>query len=217
MKDKRLRNWREIVKTLKVGPDLGIHGTKVENSYAMVLQNREGHTVTGHFFFIGKKEKELEDALFYGRLCASVDQAIWCSRPNYSSDGKNIRFEREPCVILGIDSDKKHLVDTGAHRNPMSSYILWIAQERSGLTFDVGHDFLPFPYVRLESRVIPRSELKVMCKDAVEFADRRGPYGNTLNAATYLQRRLTESMIRKIYRVVKSDRQSQAQPSSQQL
>ena len=62
-----------IIKTLKEGPDFGIHGTRVSNLAEIMRGYRCGRNVVGHYFGADERARALPDDEFYRRLKARLE------------------------------------------------------------------------------------------------------------------------------------------------
>lgn len=102
-------NWKAMVRTLKQGPDFGIHGTEIGNLIGIMHDAENGRNIICHYFAVGKEEKQMDDLDFYDTLWASINDAIGISC-KYPIKGSKAVFSGEPCLILGLDYEKKGLI-----------------------------------------------------------------------------------------------------------
>ena len=145
---KKPSNWRRVVKTLKEGPDFGIHGLKEDNLEA-ILKNEcpfgrgiLGEYVPAHYFAVGKTVKKWTDEKFYNALWASFDIALRFSG-KYFSKNNQIIISGRPCLLLGVAKprfrDSPFLVDD---RDTIMIYSSYSDKSRERIrAFPVGHDF----------------------------------------------------------------------------
>lgn len=103
----KIRNYKNIVKLLKKGPDFGIHGAKYKNLDAIFKEN---WVIPGHYFAVDSEAKSFPDKEFYERLCASVQVAFAFSNPEGAMKNEYYTFKNPPCILLGIDHKNKRLI-----------------------------------------------------------------------------------------------------------
>jgi len=162
-------NWKKKVEILRAGPDFGIHGFR-EGDLHSILRDSE-QCVSGHYFAVGKKEKELPIEEFYKRLWASIDVALSFSAPRGGylfevRDGK-INYFSKPSLLLGIDIRKGRSGNViRSNASPRESIF---GSPRMQSTFGVGHDFLTSCGIEVKPLLTGEEESKKIDKAIDKF------------------------------------------------
>lgn len=194
----RLENFDEVIRVLKQGPDFGLHGSEYKNIKEM-LKN-PGLNVRGHYFST-KGEKETEDETFYGKLAASVDEAMKYSASQdfiFEIQGHNAIFPSLPCIVLGVDSKRQGWIRKGEDEPITSDY--GNARKTFGISHDMSTD-LDFHVL-----VINGEELNEINGKLAEFCEEHNLTTTLYHGvpeAHFVQDNLVKRMIRKIYEVMK--------------
>jgi hypothetical protein len=204
----KVKDCNKVVKALKLGPDFGIHGIMHKNLAGVREDCRRGEIVRGHYFAVGKLEKELPDNDFYRRLWASIDVALgYSNHPDIK--GNEVGFEGLPALVLGIHShvNSRRINTYNSGDITLSSYC-----DENGdslRAFPVGHDFIPelFSVSCLE---IQENEAEAINRKFRRFCEERD-FGNSPGYYKdyFVSRELIKRMIRKIHRELKQKRLKQ--------
>jgi len=195
------KNWREIVRTLKEGPDFGIHITdfwKMKKIIRDVDSNRTGYA-RGHYFAVRGREKSWSDNYFYGSLWSSIDTASEFSFSYTPNDEVGqVSFTENPSLLLGIEENESGFLTTyfGNGNHPFWS--------RYGFnTFPIGHDFILKPGVlRLEGVTLGDKELDRISQRVIEYTERMKknslPLGMNISRSLLVKREVTRGLIKKV-------------------
>jgi len=200
----KVREYDKVVETLRQGPSFGIHGMRKENYDKWYNEWKESsiksYVFMGHYFAVGKQERQLPKDEFYKRLWVSTQIALNYSVP-YSLHvvKKGVLFDRLPLLLLGIPQRGKDILIKNGKRSYMCEY--WGGESIEA--FPVGHDFIiEQGYTELCPLLISDSEIKTINRRMAKQPWIHGPHKNLVQDL-FVSRELITRMIRKMYNVIK--------------
>ena len=203
----RVKGYRNIVRTLKSGPNFGIHGTSHENLRDIL--NSSDRAVYAHYFGVDANARKIPDIEFYERLWASIDVAL-CHSSGYNGVIRDNRaeFHGDPCLLLGIEKNLPDSAPLIINPEEDSARVTVMYVDRRGSpvkTFGLGHDFYYRGFVDLEGLTIEKADKRringklMECYRGQDFARSVAP---SMNLALTVRRELIMSMIRKIHAAI---------------
>jgi len=195
-------NWKAIVRTLKWGPDFGIHGTEISNLMELMDDAEKGCRMICHYYAVGKEEKEMDDRDFYDGLWTSINNAINISC-KYSIEGSKAVFSGLPCLIFGIDAEKTGIMR--GEENPRGSGY-YKEDGREAHTFKAGYCFAEeiqiLPIVLFERELAKVN--KMLAADYNRYTENGTKIPSRINGTmAYLAgQHLTTMALKKFYRFI---------------
>ncbi len=199
MEVKLPKDYREIARDFKEGPDFGIHGIKKSNLEAALNDFNNKPALVGHYFAINDKAKNMSDKDFYESLYGSIGTALDFSAKLEKIEDNKAVFGGLPCLIIGINNGKNPRII----KCDNNAFYTKFYNKKGGaiITFEVGHDFIDLA-VDLRIVAINDKELKKYNQDLEKYLLAQKGNFSEISGTYLILDKLIKNLMSKIHKEI---------------